>query len=124
MKITDITSTLLSTGKSLVRVQTDAGLEGWAEGPGHGKYLSGHNPKVFNAYLESIIKPSLLGEDPLQIDRHWEALASGKGENFAKLPGSVVGIIDVALWDILGKETGLPVHTLMGGAARTSIPLY
>ena len=114
MKITDITSTLLSTGKSLIRIQTDAGLEGWAEGPGRGKYLSGHNPRVFNAYLESIIKPSLLGE----------ALALGKGENFAKLPGSVVGIIDVALWDILGKETGLPVHTLMGGAARTSIPLY
>ena len=27
-------------------------------------------------------------------------------------------------WDLFGKETGLPVHTLMGGAARTTIPLY
>ena len=124
MKITDITSTLLRTGKSLVRVQTDAGIEGWAEGPGYGKYVSGQNPKVFDAYLDSIIKPTLVGENPLQIDRHWESLALGKGDNFAKLPGFVVGIIDVALWDILGKETGLPVYTLMGGAARTSIPLY
>jgi len=31
---------------------------------------------------------------------------------------------NVALWDLFGKETGLPVHTLMGGAARTTIPLY
>ena len=33
-------------------------------------------------------------------------------------------MIDVALWDLLGKDTGLPVHTLMGGARRTTIPLY
>jgi len=35
-----------------------------------------------------------------------------------------VGVIDVALWDLLGKETGQPVYNLMGGAARTTIPLY
>ena len=34
MKITDITTTPLSTGKSLLRIQTDAGIEGWAEAPG------------------------------------------------------------------------------------------
>ncbi len=36
----------------------------------------------------------------------------------------MVGVIDVALWDLLGKETGQPVYNLMGGAARTTIPLY
>ncbi len=35
-----------------------------------------------------------------------------------------MGVIDVALWDLLGKETGQPVYNLMGGAARTTIPLY
>ena len=124
MKITDITATPLSTGKSLVRVQTDAGIEGWVEGPGFNKVVPGYNGSVFNAYLESIIKPVLIGEDPLQIDRHWETLAQGKDDRIYKLPANVVGVIDVALWDLLGKETGQPVHTLMGGAARTTIPLY
>ena len=40
------------------------------------------------------------------------------------MPGWVVEIIDVALWDLMGKETGLPVFRLLGGAARTSIPLF
>ena len=117
MKVTDITRTPLVIGKSLLRIQTDAGVEGWAEIPGR-------NNAVFNAYLESAIKPALVGEDPRLVDRHWETFALGRDERFYKLPGWVVGVVDVALWDLLGKDTGLPVHTLMGGARRTTIPLY
>lgn len=115
MKITDITLTPLRTGKNLLRVHTDAGVEGWAEAAGR---------NVFGAYLEASIKPALVGENPLNIGRHWDTLALGKGERFYKLPGAVVGTIDVALWDLLGKEAGLPVYQLMGGATRTEIPLY
>ena len=117
MKITRFTTTPLTLGKSLLRVETDAGVEGWAEVPGR-------NNRVFDGYLEGVIAPVLVGEDPRLIDRHWETLALGREERFFKLPGWVVGVVDVALWDILGKDTGLPVHTLMGGARRTTIPLY
>ncbi len=115
MKITDITLTALKTGKNLLRIQTDAGVEGWAEANGR---------HVFAAYLEAVIKPALVGENPLDIGRHWDTLALGRGEGFHKLPGAVVGSVDVALWDLLGKETGQPVFTLMGGATRKEIPLY
>ena len=124
MKITDITTTPLKIGKSLVRIQTDAGIEGWAEGPGINKVVPGRNASVFEAYLESIIKPTLIGEDPLQIDRHWETLALGKDDRLYKLPANIVGIIDVALWDLMGKETNKPVYTLMGGVTRKDIQLY
>ena len=117
MKISAFTTTPLLLGKSLLRVETDAGVEGWSEIPGR-------NNRVFDGYLEGLIAPALTGEDPRLIDRHWETLALGRDERFFKLPGWVVGIVDVALWDILGKDTGLPVHTLMGGARRTTIPLY
>ena len=129
MKITDITLTFLKIGKGLLRVQTDAGVEGWAEAPGRNPGVPGveygyYSGRVFEAYLESIIKPVLIGEDPLQIERHWETLALGKDEKLFKLPADVVGVIDVALWDLMGKETGLPVYVLMGGAARRDIELY
>ena len=123
MQITDITCTPLTIGKSLLRIITNAGVEGWAEVPG-GNYNLNSKAAVFDAYLETDIKRALLGEDPLLIDRHWETLALGRGERMYKLPGWVVGIMDVALWDLMGKETGLPVHKLMGGARRTDIPLY
>ncbi|HJN49596.1 MAG: mandelate racemase/muconate lactonizing enzyme family protein [Pseudomonadales bacterium] len=115
MKIKDITLTPLKIRKSLLRIQTDSGVEGWAEAYGG---------DVFKAYLENVIRPTLIGEDPRQIERHWETLALGKDERFYKLPASVVGAIDLALWDLLGKEAGMPVYILMGGAARKTIPLY
>ena len=117
MKITDITHTPLTIGKGLLRVHTDAGVEGHAEVPGrHGA--------VFDAYLDGTMKPALVGENPCLVDRHWETLALGRDERSNKLPGWAVGVIDIALWDLLGKDAGLPVHTLMGGARRTAIPLY
>ena len=123
MNITDITCTPLTIGKGLLRVITNAGIEGWSEVPS-GNYNTSSKGPVFEAHLEADIKPALVGEDPRLIDRHWETLALGRGERAYKLPGWVVGVVDVALWDLLGKETGLPVHTLMGGARRTEIPLY
>ncbi len=124
MKITDITVTPLRTRKGLLRIQTDAGVEGWAEAPGVNRVVPGRNSAVFEAYLESIIKPAIVGEDPLQIDRIWETLALGKDDRLYNVPAPVVGVIDVALWDLMGKETGLPVYALMGGAARKVIKLY
>jgi L-alanine-DL-glutamate epimerase-like enolase superfamily enzyme len=121
MKITDITLTALKTGKNLVRIQTDAGVEGWAELT---EIAAAENRGIFAAYLEAAVKPALVGENPLDIGRHWDTLALGRGERHNKLPAMVVGTIDVALWDLLGKETGQPVFTLMGGATRKEIPLY
>ena len=103
-------------GRLLVRVFTDEGVTGIAEGSrGFG---------VFNAYLEDVIRPLLIGVDPLQPRRIWELLALGDGERATRLPSAIVGSIDVAIWDIMGKAAGMPLHKLLGGAARTEIPLY
>ena len=92
MKITDITVTPLKTRKGLLRIQTDAGVEGWAEAPGVNRVVPGRNSAVFEAYLESIIKPAIVGEDPLQIDRIWETLALGKDDRLYNVPAPVVGV--------------------------------
>ncbi len=119
MKITDITIDPLVTGRALVRVHTDEGITGLAE--------SRRSPLVFKAYLEDTIKPLLVGTDPRQIERHWETLSlgtTGPDTRATRLPSQIVGSIDIALWDILGKSTGLPVYMLMGGATRKKIQLY
>ncbi len=119
MKITGIDITPLKTGRAIVRIRTDAGIDGLAEGAGSAR-------GAFGSFISDAAAPVLIGEDPRQIDRHWETLylgAATKG-TVTKLPASIVGVINIALWDILGKDTGLPCHALMGGAARKEMQMY
>ncbi len=103
-------------GRLIVRVFTDEGIVGIAEGS--------RGLGVFRAYLDDVIEPLLVGMNPLQPRRIWELLALGTGERATRLPSQIVGSIDVAIWDIMGKAAGMPLHALLGGAARTEIPLY
>jgi L-alanine-DL-glutamate epimerase-like enolase superfamily enzyme len=122
MKITDIQVNQLKPpegrtgGRLLVRVFTDEGIIGYSEGS--------RGLGVFRAYLDDVIKPLLVGTSPLQPRQIWETLALGTGEQATRLPSQIVGAIDVACWDIMGKAAGMPVYSLLGGARRTEIPLY
>ena len=129
MKITDITVTQMpevGTGRGLafagrggrliVQVHTDEGLTGIAEGARHAG--------VFRTYVEELIKPLVVGMDPVQPRQIWETLSLGTGQTATRFPPQIVGAIDVACWDITGKAAGLPIYALLGGARRTEIPLY
>jgi L-alanine-DL-glutamate epimerase-like enolase superfamily enzyme len=69
--------------------------------------------------LLSTVKPMLLGRDPTQIGAIWHLLQS----RARSLDPTVQGYVDIALWDILGKASGQPVHRLLG-SARTRVPSY
>ena len=129
MKITDITVNQLRSfisegseafvgagGRLIVRVYTDEGITGIAEGS--------RGLEVFRAYIESTIKPLLIGANPLQPRQIWEMLALGTGQHATRLPPQIAGAIDICCWDIMGKAAGLPVYAMLGGARRTEIPLY
>ena len=129
MKITDIKVNQLRSfigedeksfvgagGRLIVRVFTDEGITGIAEGS--------RGLDVFRAYNESVIKPLLIGKDPRQPRQIWEMLALGVGQQATRLPPQIAGAIDICCWDIMGKAAGLPVYAMLGGAHRTEIPLY
>ena len=91
---------------AFLRILTDEGVEGWSS------YRRGAN-------IEEV-KYQLLGEDPLDRERIWHKF--WRNLRTSNL-GLAVGPVDVALWDLFGKVTGLPVYKLLGGM-RDSIPAY
>jgi len=66
----------------------------------------------------------LIGEDPRQINHHWQTLYRGGFYRGGPILMSAIAGIDQALWDIKGKALGLPVYELLGGACRDKIKTY
>jgi L-alanine-DL-glutamate epimerase-like enolase superfamily enzyme len=114
VKITDIKALLLrNQWKTLVKVETDAGIVGYGE--------SGATGEMFRSRLDRIT-PLLIGRDPLAIERHFYAMSTITHHFMAHIP--TVSGIDIALWDIAGKILGKPVSTLLGGPFRDRVRLY
>jgi len=118
VKITDVKAYPLKTRTALVRVFTDAGVDGVGE-------CSPMNVPVMCHFVETALRPMLLGADPLETERRWDAMYYGTHKlGTAGVQPSCIAGVDIALWDIKGKLCGQPLHRLMGGAVRTTFTMY
>jgi L-alanine-DL-glutamate epimerase-like enolase superfamily enzyme len=103
---------------TIVRITTDEGLHGYGEVcPLGSAYMDAFAEGVPAGIRE--LGPALVGQDPSRI-RAINALMDSRlgGHAYIKSP------LDIACWDILGKKTGLPVSTLLGGRQVEDYPLY
>jgi L-alanine-DL-glutamate epimerase-like enolase superfamily enzyme len=103
----------------LVRVDTDEGLSGWGEAYGYGI------APATKVAIDEVLAPLLTGSDPADIagiGHRLNRLLHYYGRNGPFSFG--LSGIDIALWDLAGKVAGLPLHRLLGGAARTAVEVY
>ena len=109
----------------VVVIHTDGGVSGVGE--------CDANPWMAKACIEAPgthtmglpIKGILIGADPFDIGEIWRKVYLGTAMNGRR--GMVIhalSAIEMALWDLCGKATGLPVHALLGGATRDRITPY
>jgi Mandelate racemase / muconate lactonizing enzyme, N-terminal domain len=108
-------------GGVVLRLKTDAGITGW----GYSNFgMIAGGPRVVQTILEHEIKPVLVGRDPAFPKRIradlWRALEYQGVQGVTQFAMSVV---DIAVWDILGKAAGLPVYKMLG-AVRDRMPAY
>jgi galactonate dehydratase len=119
MKITEIrTGEVWGHGYSCyVRIHTDVGLTGTGECIHGGDGIQG---------LIAGLARFILGEDPMNVDRLWEKMRRYQVFNGAMAGNLVTAMtgIEIALWDLVGKATGLPVYALLGGKFRDKIRMY
>ncbi|MDD4363220.1 MAG: mandelate racemase/muconate lactonizing enzyme family protein [Atribacterota bacterium] len=81
------------------------------------------------ATLEQGLFPLLVGENPLEINHIHQNLLNkltGVGRQWGALGiiYQAISAIDIALWDILGKETNSPVYKILGGGSAKPVPIY
>ncbi len=117
MRITKLETVYVKPRWVLLKVHTDEGLVGWGE-----PIVEGWSRTTAAAVHE--MGRYLVGQDPRQIERHWQVLYRGGFYRGGPVLCSALSGIDQALWDIRGKELGLPVHELLGGPVRDRIRIY
>jgi galactonate dehydratase len=100
-----------------LKVYTDSGIVGLGEAT-----LEGRSQTVETAVKE--IERYLVGEDPLQIEKHWQTIYRGTFYRNGPVLSSALSGVEQALWDILGKHLQVPVHQLLGGKVRDKIRMY
>lgn len=105
--------TYYSTDIVLCLVHTDVGITGigWT----HGDEMTYIAAKK--------LEPYILGEDPINVEKIWEKIYLPKIFGRKGLATRAISAVDIALWDIRGKVSNLPLYKLLGGY-RTEVPVY
>ena len=108
-------------GTVVLRLRTDAGIIGWASSSFGNR---GEGARVVQTILEYEVKPVIMGKAPAFPRRIRAEL--WKAMNYHGVTGVAqfaMAATDIALWDILGKNAGLPVYKMLG-AYRDRMPVY
>jgi L-alanine-DL-glutamate epimerase-like enolase superfamily enzyme len=95
---------------TIMTVTTDQGAAG---------HSFGANP----AHVAEVVKPNLVGEDPLYRERIWHKLYTYQRGNSGVLSDRLLALVDLALWDIAGQFFKTPVYKLLG-ASRDRVLAY
>ncbi len=126
MKVTSIESCVLSVPTRrpmalefaehrlvVATIHTDEGLTGL----GYSLAFGGGGAEAIHVYLETRLKPLLLGEDPLFVERLWERMyRADRGIKRQGVAAYALSALDIGLWDLVGKAASLPLYKLWGAA--------
>ena len=112
-------TTMLKQTLVIVRVHCDDGIEGIGEATSIGGVSYGdQSPEGIKLIIDTYIAAVLLGKDATNINATMAAVETAvSGHSFAK------SAIETALWDAQGHRMQQPIHALLGGALRKSLPV-
>ena len=105
---------------TLVRVRTDTGAEGI--GFCYGGHKAGH---IVTLAVRDLLRDVVVGRDPHQVEAIWDAMYRESLLHGRR--GSVlraISAVDVALWDAVSAEAGLPLYKHLGGYYEDTVPAY
>lgn len=120
MKVTKITTHICHAYRTnwvFVKVYTDSGIYGVGESTLEMRELT-----VVQAILE--LERYLVGRDPHDVESFWHDAYRDSYWRSGPVLMSALSGVEMALWDIKGKDLGVPVYQLLGGKVRDKVPCY
>jgi mannonate dehydratase len=120
VKIVNAKVIVCSPGRNFVtlKIETEGGLYGLGDATLNGRELA------VASYLTDHLIPLLIGRDARRIEDIWHYLYKGAYWRRGPVTMTAIAAVDTALWDIKGKDLGVPVYQLLGGQARDDVMVY
>ena len=128
MKLTDIKTFIAGNPQPgvggryfvFVKLTTDGNVHGVGEA-----YCLPFHPEVVTRMLVDVFGRYLAGEDPHDIEKIWRRVYSAGYTQHPDLSlMAVLSALEMACWDIIGKEAGQPVYKLLGGRVHERLRSY
>lgn len=102
---------------TIVRVSTDDGVDGYGEVSATPRW-SGEDEGTAEHLIRGVLREALVGQPLVSVP----ALTALMDRTLAGNPFTKAGV-NMALWDALGRRTGLRVTELLGGPFREAVPV-
>ncbi|HXT60767.1 MAG TPA: mandelate racemase/muconate lactonizing enzyme family protein [Pirellulales bacterium] len=120
-----IAKTASSQDAVLVRIRTDAGLEGVGEADSSPEVVKAIVDAPFSHNIACGLRQILVGQNPLETERLWQEMHR-RTLYFGRSSVTITAMaaVDMALWDLKGKHFGEPIHRLLGGKRHERIQAY
>jgi galactonate dehydratase len=128
MKLTDIRTFVAGNPQPgvggryfvFVKLTTDQRVHGVGEA-----YCLPFHPQVVTRMLEDVFERFFHGHDPHDIESLWRRVYSAGYTQHPDLSlMAVLSALEMACWDIIGKEAGQPVYKLLGGRVHERLRSY
>lgn len=128
MKLTDVSTFVVGNPPPhnggryfvFVKLTTDGNVHGVGEA-----YCVPFDPHLVARLIEDVFHRYLHGEDPHDIEKIWRRVYSAGFTQHPDLTSmAVMSALEMACWDIIGKEAGLPVYKLLGGQVHERLRTY
>lgn len=102
----------------VVEIETEDGTVGFGEG------LCRRGAAGYARFIEEALVPRLIGRDAADRRALWKAMRAALSGRPGGQVVEAIAAVDIALWDISGKQAGEPIHRLLGGMGRKEVPAY
>src|SRR6478609_7121997 len=102
----------------VVEVETADGIVGFGEG------LCRRGAAGYARFIEDALVPRLLGRDGADRRALWKVMRAALSGRPGGQIVEAIAAVDIALWDIAGKQAGEPIHRLLGGMGRKHVAAY
>lgn len=102
----------------VVEVETEDGTVGFGEG------LCRRGAAGYARFIEDALVPRLIGRDAADRRALWKAMRAALSGRPGGQVVEAIAAVDIALWDIAGKQANQPIHKLLGGMGRKEVAAY